>query len=288
MPFKDPLRMLILPPGISIPPPVGESALQLDPGPPPQIVFYTGSADEFDPANLRTAIAAGDLFLIINGPLTDNVNAAGVEQAFISLFSDNVITNVGIRLSATQVLIGGHAGVASESQIISLDSPFEYTSGGGTGKMDAQTSFDTSNNAGQTNTAFGTAPGPTGVGFSFVAPPSGRGIVTCHALLGVNTTAAVSRTARAAPRLGTGGTIGGGTAQNILGIASPHNDFSVDAYRDLSDGAGSHFVQACVSTLITGLTAGNTYNWEVQTAIGSATSASYDRNGVSITWLPLY
>jgi len=86
MPFRDPISFLVLPPGVT-PPVVGQSIIFLDPGPPsPQIMFFTGDADEEEPAAIHTetGLAFGRMAMHLFGPIHDGGTS---QQASIELAS---------------------------------------------------------------------------------------------------------------------------------------------------------------------------------------------------------
>jgi hypothetical protein len=241
MPYKEPLRILILPEDIAIPPPVGQSALVLNPGPPPEIDFYTGDALETVPAKISTS--AGRLNLI-----APDLGASPVPSIVLDGRSNGAIT---LTADAGIVFSGGYRAAVGDVMAI-LES--------------------TQNTAinGQVNTAMA----GFNCGFPFTAPPSGRILINIKVRAQINATAAVRRVIIFSPRLGTGSTVGAGTALTINGITTPAD--SVAWEFDNCGFLGTSEGQASSVFFKSGLTAGNPYNIEIWARINSAVTANYD------------
>jgi hypothetical protein len=99
------------------------------------------------------------------------------------------------------------------------------------------------------NQSFG--PGTPTCGLTFVAPPSGRVIITLSGV--VESTQNGSLTILSF-RVGTGSTLGGGSA-----IFGPSDEYAITAGRAVNQGAATR-TSGSMRRLITGLSAGSTYN----------------------------
>jgi hypothetical protein len=301
MPFKEPLRILILPEGISIPPPAGNGALVLNPGPPPEIDFYTGDVNETLPAHIvsRTAPFSG---LEIEGPdfsglvtsqfmYVDQINGFPGYQVVADLIEFLATGSVSL-LTLDDTLAAGRTGdffggVLTAHQGTNKGSGFLSDSTAMLDKFDVD---GTDVNA-QTNTAY--AAPATSVGFAFVAPPSGRGLVTWRGRMDFNFAAAagtqIGRSVWVAPQLRNGSIVGAGTDPTLLeGFTSPNDDIAA--------GVGEFATGTVVIAMppvngiahVSGLTAGNDYNLQLRWRCNSATTFNFDILYQMIGWTPLY
>jgi hypothetical protein len=135
---------------------------------------------------------------------------------------------------------------------------------------DAVSDIDSTDETAFTDTAY--ALGGTTVGQSFVAPTSGAVLVIWAARIQSNT-AAVRGLSSAEVR--TGGTIGSGTVVSAAGDQSA-----------LETGAADR-LQASRHRLVTGLTAGSTYNVSLWHKVSSAGNATIFDRDVAVYPLPL-
>jgi len=297
MPFRDPIRFLVLPTGISIPPPVGSSAIFLDPGPPPVIRLYTGDADELSPAELRAEVSGLNPELSITGP---DINASAFGPAFIDLGMSSPVNGESfIQAFAGDIAFSDNSGnellkLHGAESFTSPIAPFAEITRFRTFDTRMQDKYDvngTDVNA-LVNTAYAV---PTGqlCGVTFKGPPSGRGLITWHMRADLNFSAAagtqIGRSVRSCAVLRNGSTIGAGTDPNLAeGQATPNDDM------------GSGLAMFCTGTAViggpaqhglihvSGLTFDADYNVFLQAKCNSATTFNYDVLAQKIGWTPLY
>jgi hypothetical protein len=295
MPFRDPTRVLILPPG-AVPPTPGQSIIVINPGPPPVIQLYTGDSDERTPADIRANVSGGNPQLNLTGPdiIASTLGPASITlgmsspvngESFIEAFAGDFAFYDGggtplLKLHGTESFISPYSPFA---ELIKFKS----------NSTDMQDKFDvngTDVNA-LVNTTYAT---PTGqlCGVAFVAPPSGRGLVTWHMRADFNFSgaAALSRSVRACAVLRNGSTIGAGTDPNLAeGQATPNDDIGCGHAITHPTGTGSIGGPAQHGLFhVSGLTPGNDYNVFLQAKCNSATTFTYDVLFQKVGWTPLY
>jgi len=257
MPYRDPLRILILPPGISIPPPVGEGAIRLDPGPPPSIDFYTGSADEANPGSIQTFTASVPDSLL--GVVYTSPDAVGVNSSALTL-SENVSQGFSIaELEADRVILGAQNGAGSielRDGTFSDETSMQYKSN----------SDQADQNVTLTAIQFNT------VGFTFIAPKSGGGIIG----IGAELDSATGFNIRCWAEIRDGGSIGSGTLR-YNGNQGARRVLHESAAVGHSMEAGNSFPIDFV------LTPGNTYNASLWVGVSGGTGIM--KNGM-IWWMP--
>lgn len=311
MVFKDPLRVLILPAGVT-PPVVGQPVIFITPGPSilgdnsPEMRFYTGDADEELPSTIRGFVNAFGAFGLSETSAKRNNSTRRASLALRSGtdalpdVAEAVLDSPKITLDITDPAVNGIVNILTDggnsffedAQITLGDNVdqsllVKYGTGFFTTapRMTARQSNTGTDVLNLTNTAY--AAPATSVGFSFIGPPSGVGLLFWRARINVTTTAAVLRTAFVAPRLGTGSTVGAGTAQALEGVTSPQDDCAISVTKD-QDAIGDSTGHYSGHTLVIGLTEGAAFNLQLQARISSGVTANYDLISQSITWAPLY
>jgi hypothetical protein len=300
MPFRDPIRFLVLPTGISIPPPTGSSAIFLDPGPPPVIKLYTGDAGELTPAEIRAATSLGIPQLVLTGPdtsaslygpasITEGISAGGANnEAFIELIAEDITLR-----NNSEALTYFKAHSANGGDIAPPPLSYVDIARFKTSSTNMQAKFDVNGNDvnALVNTAYAT---PTGqlCGVSFVGPPSGRGLITWHMRADFNFSgaAALNRSVRACAVLRNGSTIGAGTDPSLAeGQTTPNDDYGSGHAITHPTGTGAIGGPAQHGSFhVEGLTPGNSYNAFLQAKCNSATTFNYDVLYQKIGWIPLY
>ena len=292
MPFRDPTRVLILPPG-AVPPTVGLTIIVIDPGPPPSIKLYTGDSDELSPAQIRAMTSLGIPQLVIEGPdtnssvygpasITEGISQGGANnESFVEIIAEDIFLR-----NASEALYylrshGANGGDVTPPPLSYVDiSRFKTTST----NMQPKTDVEDGDLAALVNTAY--VVGATVCGFSFVAPPSGRGILTMSCRAQINTTAAVHRILLFSARIGTGSTLGAGTSQTIEAATGFNDDLALEF--DNCGLNGTTEGQASRTFLVEGLTAGDTYNAVTGHRINSAVTANFDVLKRVLYWQPIY
>jgi hypothetical protein len=283
------LRFLILPFGVS-PPSVGNPAIVLDPGPPPSIKLYTGAATELAPAIIQALVSSSRPQLQIVGPDTTasafgpaRINM-GIADSNNESFAEWFVGDLAFfDNSLATPMLALHGAESFELPVEPFVSITQFTSNNT--RMDPQNASSSVDDNTNTNTSYGAS--AANPGFSFVGPPSGRGLIWVHARITINTTAAVHRRVNVAPRLGTGSTVGGGTAQTIQSLTTPDDDVSLDFTNAFANGSVTSAFGATWGKL-SGLVHGDPYNLALRFKLNSAVSANYDILSQAIGWLPLY
>jgi hypothetical protein len=292
MPFRDPTRVLILPPG-AIPPTVGQSIIVIDPGPPPIIKLYSGDANEKTPGDIRAATSGGIPQLILDGPdtnasifgrasITEGISQGGAHnEAFIEMIAEDITLRNGSEALTYLKSHSANGGDIAPPVLSYVDiARFKTTS------VNMQPAKDVQDGdlLALVNTAY--AVGAVVCGFSFTAPPSGSGILTMSCRAQITTTAAVHRIQLFSARVGTGSTLGAGTSQTIEATTGFSDDLALEldncGFLGVVEGQGSR------TFLVQGLTPGTVYNAVTGHRINNATTTTYDVLKRVLYWQPIY